>query len=33
MDFALGTPLWYILLLALGLATGALIAWYRRTGS
>ena len=26
-----GTPLYYATLLLLGLATGALIAWYRRS--
>jgi hypothetical protein len=31
-EFAPGTVLWYLLLLALGLATGALIAWFRRRG-
>lgn len=30
MEFAPGTVLWYVVLLALGVATGALIAWLRR---
>ncbi len=30
MNGAIDTPLWYILMLLLGLAVGAAIAWFRR---
>jgi len=30
MDGFVGSTLWYLLLLILGLLTGALIQWYRR---
>jgi hypothetical protein len=30
MDLSPSSPLWYLGLLLLGIATGALIAWWRR---
>jgi hypothetical protein len=32
MESFVGTTGWYLLLLILGLATGALIQWFRREG-
>jgi len=33
MDGATDSPLWYLLMLLLGLAVGAAIAWFRRNTS